>query len=221
MDPFIMRMITMKYFISMLSFTLLFCQSAPAFDEREEAAVYKAYINNYYINAASGFMDSRFKNKPFKTIVISNYTSGYVVPFSYKAKIATMSPLPDEDIIHDFLNRNSGYYEKSQITENVLKTAGRFPIDQRLTFRLPCVWISDQEIERIFRNGEWEGFYRRYPNSRGLVYLSRVGFNKKMTQALLYFVQQYTNAAGEGYLVLLNKQNNEWKRTAQITVWIS
>jgi hypothetical protein len=216
-----MGMATMKYLIRMLSIALLSFQFTLAFDEREEAAVYKSYIDNYYISKASGFSDYRFENKPFKTIVIVNYTSGYIVPFSYKAKIATMSPLPDEDTIHDFLDRNDGYYEKSQITQNILNTAGRYPIDQRITFRLPCVWISDQELERIFRSDQWVGFYRKYPNSRGLVYLSRVGFNKKMTQALLYFAHQYDSDAGAGYLVLLNKQKNEWEKIAQITVWIS
>ena len=123
--------------------------------------------------------------------------------------------------IKSFLQRNDGNYPESQLTEKTLRVIGRYPINPYIKFKLPHTLITDTEIDQIFSNGGWREFYRRYPNSRGIVYLSRVGFNSNETQALLYFAHQYTEAAGEGFLVLLKKTQGEWKQIAQTDVWIS
>jgi hypothetical protein len=206
--------------ISVFAFLALFQIGLVAFDEREEAAVYRSVIDKYYI--PKRLLAPGFENGPFKIIVISSQTSGYVVPFSFVEKIRELSPKPDEETVRNFLDRNDAHYSKPQLTEKMLRVVGRYPLNRLIRFRLPHALISDAEIDQIFnRGGEWNEFYRRYPFSRGLVFLSRVGFNKNMTQALLYFVQEYDGSAGEGYLTLLAKTKSGWERISQVTVWIS
>jgi hypothetical protein len=88
----------------------------------------------------------------------------------------------------------------------------------------PYVLITDQEIDQIFKGqggARWDEFYRRCPTSRGVVFLSRVGFNRNIAQALLYFTFEYGSEAAEGYLILFDKQSGRWKESALTLVWIS
>ena len=205
--------------ITLLALSLAVLSGNGLSQEQEEVNVYAAYLNTAYIN--KHFSDRRFSNKPFTMIVISNLTSGFDHPFSYRVAIAQLSPKPEKDTVEDFLTRNDGDYPKSSLTDATMKVIGRYPLNSHIKFKLPHVLISDAEIGRLFRKGEWEDFCARYPTSRGIVRLSRVGFNKNKTQALLYFAGQYAPAAGEGYLILLGKTSSEWKIITQVTVWIS
>jgi hypothetical protein len=188
-------------------------------DEMEEAAVYRAYIDLHYVDRH--FSEYLFGNKPFSLIVISAKTSGFIHPFSYEDVIAKLSPKPDKATIKNFLAKNEGYYPESQLTEKTLRVVGRYPINPNINFRLPHTLITDAETDQIFSNGGWKEFYRRYPTSRGIVFLSRVGFNNDTTQALLYFADEYTQDGGEGFLILLEKRDGEWKQISRADVWIS
>lgn len=148
--------------------------------EKEEAAVYRAYIDQTYI---AQWFPQNFKNKPFRQIVIRDRTSGFVAPSPDLQNIAKLSPKPDGETIENFFARNGGYHPKSKLPEEALEKVGRYPLNRSIKFKLPHTLISDSEWNQI----RWEEFYRRFPDSRGIVVLSRVGFNKNRTQALLYF----------------------------------
>jgi|WetSurMetagenome_2_1015567.scaffolds.fasta_scaffold85934_3 hypothetical protein len=192
---------------------------SPLFDEREEASVYNAYINKYYIPRR--FVESRFENKPFTEIVVSDHTSGFVIPFSYQKKVEELSIKPEEETVKSFLARNDGYYPQTGLTNETLRVVGRYPLNPYIAFKLPHTLISDAEMDRIFERGRWEEFYNKYPNSRGIIYLSRVGFNHDLTQALLYVVLEYADGGGGGWLVLLAKSSDGWEQVANVSVWIS
>jgi hypothetical protein len=190
--------------------------------EFEEASVYNDYINMYYIPRAKVFLDTRFENMPFETIVVGDLTSGYIVPISYKKAMEALNPKPDRQTIKDFLDRNEAYHTRKQITKEVLKKAGRHKLNPYIKFELNHILISDRELDHIFENeGKWDEFYRRYPNSRGLIFLSHVGFNASKTQALLYFTMEYDGSAGEGYLIMLERVGNKWVKKAQTQLWVS
>ena len=77
------------------------------------------------------------------------------------------------------------------------------------------------EYKRIFGNKEkslnsrWHMFYRKNPQAHGLVNISRVGFNKKATQALVYYAMSCGSHCGNGYMVLLERGLFGWK-----LVWV-
>ena len=198
------------------------CSSSDTFDERQEAAVYRACVNEYYLKL--NFADSWFEGKPFNVIVVSDKTSGFLIPFSYRSEISKLSPKPDKTTIRSFLNRNDGEYPESQLNEKTLSVIGRYPINKYITFKIPHVLLNDQEMDEILSSQDeprWDEFYRRYPTSRGIVFLSRVGFNRNMTQALLYFTVAVDSGSIEGYLFLFEKQSGGWKESARTLVWIS
>ena len=68
----------------------------------------------------------------------------------------------------------------------------------------------------------WEEYYAQCPNSTGIQYFSRVGFNSKMDQALVEdgFNFPYM-LAGRGYLVLLEKRNGSWSFINGTRTWVS
>lgn len=188
-------------------------------DDDEEIAVYRAYLNAVYIKRH--FSDARFADKPFDLIVIDDQTAGFPQPFPYKGKIEQLKPRPDESTTQSFLTRNDANRPKSSSTKDDHQTNGRYPLSSRLKFDLSHVLIAQGEFKKILTAGGWDEFYRRFPGSRGMIWFSRVGFNKDRTQALFYFGNQYTDYAGEGYLILMAKADGTWREVTRVTVWIS
>jgi len=76
-------------------------------------------------------------------------------------------------------------------------------------------------MNQLYDDGGFPEFYQKYPTSRGFVQFSRVGFNKKMDQALFYFAQEYSDGGGEAFLVLLEKKDGEWEMASRHAVWVS
>jgi hypothetical protein len=215
----------MKYIIAVMLVLIVCvhfaCESRDQnklFDEKEEAAVYRSFIDNYYLNWS--FSKHQFRERQLKVLVVNNQTSGFMIPFSYQEDIAKLSSKPDDETVKNFLDRNDGYYPKARLTEQTLKVIGRYPINPYIRFAIPHILISDAERDQILGNGGWSEFFQRYPYSWGIVYFSRVGFNENKTQALLYFVHSNENEEG-GVLAFLKKKKSEWKQIAQIYVYMS
>ena len=56
----------------------------------------------------------------------------------------------------------------------------------------------------------WTTFYKTYPNSSGLIFLSKVGFNNRHDQALVYVARTCGGLCGVGSYFLLGKANGKW-----------
>jgi len=67
----------------------------------------------------------------------------------------------------------------------------------------------------------WEKFYKKYPNSPGLVFFSKVGFNNRHDQAFVYVGRSCGGLCGAGEYVLLNKVNGEWEVLNEQNLWVS
>jgi hypothetical protein len=89
--------------------------------------------------------------------------------------------------------------------------------------------VNESEIYEVFPVNQtekpwddWKEYYKRCPNSTGIRYFSRVGFNSKLDQALVDdgFNYPYT-LAGRGYLLLLEKRNGSWNVTTSMRTWVS
>jgi len=85
--------------------------------------------------------------------------------------------------------------------------------------------VSNEEIQYIFNttdiNKGWEEFYRRFPNSAGEISFSRIGYNRDKTQAMVEIGNMYASLGGEGRLIFLKLENNEWKIAKAILTWMS
>ncbi len=166
--------------------------------EAEEYAVYSAIIQTRYIDI----------RKP-ALIVITDQTG---LPY-FSGELSEQlnfihQALPDltDEVSADFAAQN----KQSR------------PLKPLFTISVEDVFISKEEIQTTFKKqGGWDIFYAKYPNSQGHLHLSGVGFNPQMDMALVYVGNMRYTLAGEGYYALLKKVNGQWTVQDKTTVWES
>ena len=67
----------------------------------------------------------------------------------------------------------------------------------------------------------WTRFYKRYPNSSGLLSFSQVGFNDRHDQAFVCVGRSCGGLCGGAEYYLLNKVNGTWEILAHRLLWVS
>jgi len=170
----------------------------------EEYAVYDALISDWDLIATFHSFEE------VEVVVIEDHTSAELFfgggIEEILERIKEGMPLTEQETLDDFLKKN----EQPHRLEDL--------------FDLPVtvVLLSNEEFKEIFQNGSgWEDFYKKYPRSQGIMMLSRVGFNSKMDQALVYVGNQSHWLSGAGYYVLLTKAYGFWTVQSEMMVWIS
>jgi len=85
------------------------------------------------------------------------------------------------------------------------------------------VLLNQGELDQIFALNQdgWQVFFERYPNSPGLLSLSRVGFNARFDQALVYLGIQSQWLNGSGHYFLLSEVKGSWSIDQMVQTWIS
>ena len=84
--------------------------------------------------------------------------------------------------------------------------------------------VDSKEIDKLYPPGMpdegWKTFYRLYPHSNGYLRLSRVGFNKDRTEALVNTGWMSGSLSGEGHYFLLLKKDGKWRIERSIATWM-
>jgi hypothetical protein len=75
-----------------------------------------------------------------------------------------------------------------------------------------CVLISNEKM------AVWE---RLVPDAGGAITVSRVGFNRSGTQALVYWSVYWAPLAAYGSVILLEKEGGRWMVRQDLMIWIS
>ena len=105
----------------------------------------------------------------------------------------------DQSAAEDYEARNSRQWLMN-------KASFKFPV--KIDF------ITDLDLKAIFHGNwgelQWISYYRRYPESRGFIMLSRIGFNTAHTQALLYMGSRCGPGCGDLNFLLLEKADGNW-----------
>jgi hypothetical protein len=111
----------------------------------------------------------------------------------------------------------------SQDTIAAYKARNREPRQLEDAFKLPIknVLVEEKELDRFRREGGWEEFYKKYPESGGFISFSQVGFNPERSQALVYFEHWCGGLCGSGLYLLLEKSEGGWKVAKAHRSWIS
>ena len=103
--------------------------------------------------------------------------------------------------------------------------ANLHPSSFHRSFTLPVPYeiVASSEMHSIFgTSGDvWGRYYEKYPNSTGLLRLSRVGFNSDGNQAAFYISNYCGGLCGGGYFVIMEKVNSNWKVVQEVQVWVS
>lgn len=85
-----------------------------------------------------------------------------------------------------------------------------------------CRYFKKEEIDSVQScEKRWLILREIYPNLAGIFELSRIGFNKDETKALVYISSRYNCLKGIGHFVLLSKIGNKWEITSKKIIWIS
>ncbi|HEX8143284.1 MAG TPA: hypothetical protein VF553_11855 [Pyrinomonadaceae bacterium] len=177
----------------------------PTTEQEEEYAVYSALLNLLS------------ESERGELIVLQDHTTNDFL--GYESIERTLEPLQQgsfplaQETLDAFLANN----ERSQSLENLTRsTENLFCLPVRTTL------ASRSEVESYFgRRGGWQLFYRKYRGAAGLVTLSKVGFSRDRSQALVY--QEFTcdDTCGRGSFVALFKDGNVWRVRSQAGTWIS
>jgi hypothetical protein len=96
--------------------------------------------------------------------------------------------------------------------------------EEKFSLELPVVLITQQELEGIFKGnlgGGWARFHELHPLARGIIRLSRIGFNVSRNQALVCVGEQSGGRAGIGTIYLLSLSNDGWHTQRTLRAWIS
>ncbi|OVE79577.1 hypothetical protein BVY01_02165 [bacterium I07] len=84
---------------------------------------------------------------------------------------------------------------------------------------IQIVLISESKFLRILKAGSWEMFYSLYPEVSGVLHITRVGFNDRGDQALMYLSDERSSGEAQGSLYLLQKEN-DWRIIDIFLLWI-
>jgi len=83
------------------------------------------------------------------------------------------------------------------------------------------VVVRDNDIPDDGYDRFWSRFYKKYPNSSGILFFSDVGFNDRHDQAFVYAGKTCGGLCGEGEYVLLRKVNGKWEILKENNLWVS
>ena len=75
----------------------------------------------------------------------------------------------------------------------------------------PYELVTSEALKVLFSGGEWDGFYKRFPSSNGIISLSAVGFNREKTRAIFYGGTSCGSLCGSWSFQLMEKVDGKWK----------
>jgi hypothetical protein len=161
----------------------------------EEYEIYSAAIKQMYVQPETKLLI--IEERTFRY----DFASENDEPWREKKKGLTI----DQSAAEDYEARNSQHWLLN-------KASFKLPVKINL--------ITDLDLKAIFHGNwgelQWINYYRRFPDSRGFVMLSRIGFNTERTQALLYVGSRCGPGCGDIHFLLLEKANGTWTTKKEI-----
>ena len=130
-------------------------------------------------------------------------------------------PNSDERMLSYLRGNLDGLLEET-LTDFLVKNREPHPVEPNFNPGGRMVCVGDEEFEHIFRDGDgWARFRRDFTGSDGTLRFSRVGLDRKVSQAMLYAGQQFDWNVGSSGFWLFSKLNGEWTEAARVGSWIS
>jgi len=171
--------------------------------EKIEYAIYSTILNKYPRDVILAIRD--ITRKPFDFSFVSFLSFQKIIEsFEHKSNIKL-----DSDLMIDFMNKNKHTYNLSN----------NFWLRNQID-----IWPNNL-IDNIYdystskKYSSLGNFLKKYPF--GIDSFSRVGFNKRKDQALIYHDSIVDPLAGYGEIVLLVKEDAAWKIRETMPMWIS
>jgi hypothetical protein len=141
---------------------------------------------------------------PHNWIVTEAHAQSLLIQAETQSYPICLNPANEEErsvvgpAIHDFVEAN----KKKWLLQRM------FEVEQ------PYELLRSEEIKASFRGdsiaSRWKAFYARYPQSRGWIELSAVGFNADKTIAVVYVGHHCGSLCGGGGFTVLERNGGKW-----------
>jgi hypothetical protein len=106
-----------------------------------------------------------------------------------------------QDAVSDYKRRN----------QKIWRLQRKFQLEK------PYEIVNRDTLEVLADTRNWDGFYKRYPNSGGFLVMSAVGFNKEKTRAIVYLGRSCGSLCGEWRFRLLEKVDAKWREVRGVS----
>jgi len=152
--------------------------------------------------------------------------SDFLVLNKLTTKLRSISEEVDKDYYPQLFKQNFPELSKTVFKDYQKKNSTIASLENKFEIISKTVkLISKNELDSIFStqygSENWNRFYNEFPKSKGLITLSRIGFNSCRTEAVLEISITKESLNAEGWILLLKKENNIWGIKKMVKTWIS
>ncbi len=158
----------------------------------------------------------------YSTIIDSRYLDKINNTATIRGQTAIYTPLENLEFELNHLKEIIPKMHQGTIVDFIAKNTESYSLKNFINQRADYLLVNSDEINLIFGNPEnsWERFYEEYPDSDGIITLSRAGFNEKKNQALVYVANQWEDNLGTGIYYFLERQKeNFWSIKNEVPIW--
>ncbi len=128
-----------------------------------------------------------------------------------------------KDLDYAYFKRNLKNLEKETFNDFRINNEKADTIKKYFSNNLDVIILTKTEIDSIIfeKNSSWEGFYKIYGQTQGLLSFSKIGFDIDHKQALFYYSNQSDWLDGYGYFILFERINKNWIEKSSFMAWIT
>jgi hypothetical protein len=164
--------------------------------------IYSLVLPKIHVNANTFVVKQR--------ILKINFNSKNIDPEHYNELFKQVFPDLSKTVLNDYKKENS----------TTVSLENKFFVSPKAV-----KLITEEERNSIFSgqnlDENWNNFHAKYPDSKGLICLSRIGYNSCRTEAVFEISISVASENAEGLIVLLKKIDDVWKILKIHQTWIS
>ena len=199
---------TIKYIIiSLFILTLVTnCSNEDGMDEPEFVLKNPDYLDDMDYQIYSLILQEKFSNTNYLVI---------------NQEISKKSSMNIEIEKFQYLETEILDFDALVFSDFIIKNDTIYNLDNKFNITSKEITlISSDEIDYL-QDKNWDEFYKKYPNTNGLIGMSRIGFNLDKNQAIVEIELVSGFNLVQGSLLFLKKENDEWKIISTIYIWTS
>jgi len=90
-------------------------------------------------------------------------------------------------------------------------------LQRKFDFKYEYHMVTRTELDEYESDNFFGEFYKRYPDSNGLISVSRIGYDKTKNTALIHVIHSYGTLGARYYFIVLQKNTGGWDIVRRIS----
>ena len=90
-------------------------------------------------------------------------------------------------------------------------------LQRKFDFEYKYHMVTRAELDEYQSESFFSEFYKRYPDSNGLISVSRIGYDKTRNTALIHVIHSYGTLGANYYFIVLQKSTGGWDIVRRIS----